>query len=277
MSTQAAESGFVEVPGARLAYDAAGQGPGLVLVHAGVCDRSMWDPVVPLLASSHRVIRYDCRGFGETQITGDVLFSNRADLMAILDHLGMDRAAIVGVSRAGQIMVDAAIEYPDRFSALIPVAPGLSGADIPMTPEEEVAFAELERLEESRDWPALIEASLRVWVDGLGGSPDRVPAVRDLVRSMEEANHRNHADDPLDQVIVLQPPAAGRLREITAPTLVMVGDLDTPGTLAAARLIAEGVTGARLLILDDVAHLPSMERPHEFVTLVEAFLEEVAG
>ena len=274
MTVRGSETGFVEVPSARLAHDAAGQGPGLVLVHAGICDRSMWNPVVPRLGASHRVVRYNCRGFGEVQVTGDVPFSNRADLIAMLDHQGMKRAAVVGVSRGGQIVIDAAIECPDRFSALILVAAGLSGADVPLTPEEELAFAELETLEESRNWPALIEADLRVWVDGLRGSPDRVPGVRDLVRSMEEANYRNHGDDPLDQVIRLEPPGAGRLNEINAPTLVMVGDLDTPDTLAAARLIAEGVRGGRLVILEGVAHLPSMERPDEFVSLVGAFLEE---
>ena len=154
-------------------------GPPLVLVHAGITDRGMWDDVWEDLARSHTVIRYDTRGFGETRITDPtVAYSNRADLIAVLDHLGIQRAALCGVSRAGSIVVDTTLEFPDRVSALIPVAAGLGGFEVEPTPQEEVAFTELERLEEAKDWPAVVERELRVWVDGLGRAPDRVPQVR---------------------------------------------------------------------------------------------------
>ena len=123
MTTLTAHTATLDVPGGRLAYDVAGDGPPLLLVHAGVTDRRMWDDVWDGLARTHTVIRHDTRGFGETVITDPaVAYSNRADIVALLDHLGIERAALCGVSRAGSIVIDTALESPDRVSALIPVA-----------------------------------------------------------------------------------------------------------------------------------------------------------
>ncbi|HZM73261.1 MAG TPA: alpha/beta fold hydrolase, partial [Candidatus Polarisedimenticolia bacterium] len=92
---------FVEVPGGRLYVEDEGNGPPVVLLHAGIANLRAWDAMVPgLAASGHRVIRYDARGFGRSE-TEDVTFSNRADAIAVLDALGLTRAALVGNSRGG--------------------------------------------------------------------------------------------------------------------------------------------------------------------------------
>src|SRR4051812_35943116 len=127
MTTMTSRTGTLDVPGGVLAYDVAGSGPPLVLLHAGIADRAMWDDVWDDLARSHQVVRYDTRGFGETRITEPTAYSNRADLVAVLDHLGIEQAALCGVSRSGSIVVDTAIEFPGRVHALIPVASGLGG------------------------------------------------------------------------------------------------------------------------------------------------------
>jgi len=80
-------TGFLETNGARIAYDVEGDGPAVVLIHAGVANRNMWDAQVGALKDAYRVIRYDTRGFGETE-TDAGTFSNRADIAALLDHLG---------------------------------------------------------------------------------------------------------------------------------------------------------------------------------------------
>ena len=265
---------YLPVPGGRLAYDVTGEGPPIVLMHAWICDRRMWDDVVPLLAGGHRVIRYDKRGFGDTEITQPVRYSNRADVIAVLDHLAIDRAALVGVSGGSVVALDTAIEFPDRVSALVCVAPGISGFDGGSTAAEESAFAVLERLEETRDWVPLVDGELAMWVDGLGQPADRVPgAVRDRVRMMDLDAYTKHGNEPLDDVIPLEPRATGRLGSVAAPTLVVVGDLDTSGSIASARRIGSEVPGAQLVEWSGVAHLPPMERPREFAQLVEAFLD----
>ena len=109
--------GFADVAGGRLAYDVEGEGSALVLAHAGICDRRMWDSVWETLVARHRVVRYDARGFGESGPT-TASFSPRADLVALLDHLDIDRAALCGVSFGGRIVLETGVEYPQRVGAL---------------------------------------------------------------------------------------------------------------------------------------------------------------
>src|SRR5688572_299700 len=139
------ESGFIEVPGAKLYYEAAGDGPQVVLIHAGVAHLRMWDAQVAAWRDRHRVIRYDTRGFGRT-LTQDVPYSNRADLAAVMDHLGVEKAHILGLSRGAMIALDFAVEQPGRAKSLVWVAGGLRGFE----PDEDSRLAamwpEMERL-----------------------------------------------------------------------------------------------------------------------------------
>jgi len=111
------ESGTIDVPGARLYYEVAGSGPAVVLIHAGVANLRMWDAQVEALAPRYRVIRYDTRGFGRTA-NEDVEFSNRDDLRAVLEHVGVPRATVLGISRGGHIAIDFTLDSPDRVEAL---------------------------------------------------------------------------------------------------------------------------------------------------------------
>jgi 3-oxoadipate enol-lactonase len=268
---------FLELPGARVAYDVTGEGRALVLMHAWIADRRMWDELVPAFARHRRVIRYDKRGYGETRVTEPVSYSNRRDLIDLLDHLDVERAAIVGVSGGAVVALDTTLEFPDRVAALVAVAPGISGFDSNLTADEEAAERELERLEEAREWKALVEAEMAFWVDGLGQPPDRVPDVRRTVARMDLDAYRNHSQEPLDAVQPLEPRATGRLTDARTPTLAVVGDLDTSGTIASARRIAAEVPGARLVEWSGAAHLLPMERPAQFVELVEAFLDDAGA
>jgi pimeloyl-ACP methyl ester carboxylesterase len=117
---------YLYANGARLFYEEAGEGPAVVLVHGGLGDLRMWDGVVPLLAASHRVVRLDVRGFGRSDAPAGE-FSPHEDLRALLDGLGIESAALVGLSLGGRIVLDAALELPERVSALVLVAPGVNG------------------------------------------------------------------------------------------------------------------------------------------------------
>ena len=119
---------YVRVPGGRLRVVDEGQGPPIVLLHAGIANLRSWDAWRRyLVAAGYRVVRYDQRGFGETT-TEAVPFSNRADVdRACSTHLGIGRAALVGNSRGGVIAFDTAIEFPDRVVAVVGVGAGLGG------------------------------------------------------------------------------------------------------------------------------------------------------
>src|SRR5215210_3996077 len=112
-----AESGMADVDGAQIAYDVAGSGPPVLLLHAGIGDRRMWDAQVPAFAEHFTVIRFDARGFGETR-KPNAPFAPYADAIALLDHLAISRAHFVGVSMGSQTAIEAAIAAPERVSAL---------------------------------------------------------------------------------------------------------------------------------------------------------------
>ena len=118
----------VDVNGARLWYDEAGSGQTVLLLHGGLGDSGLWEPVVPLLAERFRTIRIDLRFFGRS--TGPAMpWSWQEDVVGVLDELGIERAALVGLSLGGRIALDVALAHPDRLWAVVGVAPGLAGHD----------------------------------------------------------------------------------------------------------------------------------------------------
>ena len=165
-------------------YDETGEGPPLVLLHEGVVDSRIWEPVLPLLAQRHRVIRYDQRGFGRSPRPYGP-YSLVEDLVAILDAAGLERAALAGASRGGNIALAAAVERPERVSALILLGSALPGAqlDVGWTPEQ---IARWERAEADDDWPAMAELDMEVWAP-MGADPElRAMFVENAVWSNSE-------------------------------------------------------------------------------------------
>jgi len=269
---------FLELPGARLYYEVEGSGPALFLIHAGIANLRQWDPHVPAWAEHHRVIRYDTRGFGETE-TEQVEFANREDVAALLDHLGEPEAHILGCSRGGAIAIDFAVTHPERVLSLIEVAGGVGGYD-PQLPPEETALGEAlwkasEVAFEAKDWGRLADLETAFWVDGPGQSPTRVdPALRAQVRSWIYDSYVKDQDgiaQPLD------PPAATRLANLTAPLLVVIGELDEAETNAGLRWLASEVRGARFEEFRGAAHMLNLEQPARFTDLVLDFLGSVQG
>lgn len=268
-------SGFLDVPGGSLYYEATGHGHPLVLIHAGVANMRMWDPQVPRFSESYQVIAYDTRGFGRTD-TDEVEFSNRADIAAVLDHFGAESAYVLGASRGGVIAVDFALEFPDRVDALIVAAGGIGGYQSAADADQEAMWEEVDAMWENHQWEQLSDFETKWWVDGPGQSADRVdPAIRAQVHDWILSNYQAEKNEGIPQP--LKPPAAGRLSEIDIPTLVMVGDLDEPATQEACRHLADEVRGARFEAFSGAAPMLNLEQPDRFTDLVMGFLGGQAG
>src|ERR1044071_8135566 len=104
-------SGFAEVNGTRLYYEALGEGPAVVLVHGGLVDSRLWDAQMRPLSKRFRVVRYDIRGYGRSAApTGE--YQPLEDLRALLDYLKIDKATLVGLSLGGIVAADMALEHP---------------------------------------------------------------------------------------------------------------------------------------------------------------------
>jgi len=271
-------TGFLDVPGGQLYYEVAGTGHPLVFIHAGVADNRMWDEQFVPFAEHYRVIRYDTRGFGKTRTEG-VEFSNRQDLYDLLTHLGVEQAYVIGLSRGGQIAVDFTVEHPEMVAALIPAAAGLSGYDEPLGESDEVEqeaalFTHMEELWEKGAHDELQDLEVHAWVDGPRQPVGRAaPEVRERVREMNAGAYNRGEPEPKPQP--LDPPAAGRLKEIAVPTLVLIGDLDELATQAMAEYMAQHIPGARKVVFPGAAHMVNMEQPERFNQVVLEFLDRV--
>jgi pimeloyl-ACP methyl ester carboxylesterase len=265
------ETGMAEVNAARIYYEVVGEGEPLVLVHAGIADSRMWNGQFTTFAEGYRVIRYDMRGFGRTAMV-EGPFSHYEDLRALLDSLDVERAHLVGCSMGGGTVLDFALEYPQRAGDLVLVGSAVGGFGPDFDPPRQ--WDELLAADEAGDLELVSELEVEIWVIGPERSPDDVDSsVRDLVWEMNLIALQNEAAG-LGEEWEPEPPAADRLPNVLAPTLLVVGDEDQPRVFAAADLLERELPNARKVIMHGAAHLPNMERPEEFNRLVLDFLED---
>jgi pimeloyl-ACP methyl ester carboxylesterase len=269
MTAVRVESGWAAVNGANLHYLSAGAGRPLLLLHAGICDSRMWDDQIGEFARTHRVIAPDLRGFGQsTMVAGG--FSHRQDIRGLMDHLGVASAVLVAVSMAGRNALDLTLEHPDRVDALVLVGAGLSGyrfVDPDMAAADEAVDAAIAagRFEEAA------EIEITTWVAGPRRSLDVIDAA--LRRRVRDMILQSYATPPdLGQILPFEPPASGRLHEVSTPTLIIVGAEDVPDVLTICERLLVGIAGARKIVIPDAAHLPNMEQPAVFNRIVGEFL-----
>lgn len=266
-----AETGYVEVGGAPLYYEVAGAGHPLVLIHEGFTDSRMYDDQFAAFAARHRVIRYDLHGSGRSGLPAAPQAHHNA-LRDLLRHLGVARAAVLGMSVGGGVAVDFALAHPALVGALIAVAPVVGG--YPVSEAVRAQWGAFAAALTNGDTLGAVERVLRMWVDGPGRAPEQVdPAVRARVRALL----RHWVTLPRYEPRPLKPPALGRLAEIRVPTLVIAGGRDQADILAQADLLHRGIAGARRANIPDTAHVPNLERPAEFNRLVLDFLDTVSG
>lgn len=260
--------------GSGIAYDRAGPRGDVpvVLVHAGVADRRMWEPQWPALTSRHDAVRLDLRGFGDSTDRPDGPLSPPDDVLAVLDTEGIGRCHLVAASYGAGVAVEVALQRPGAVASLVLIGPG--GSLIPEATDDLRAFAADENAAlDAGDLDAAADANVRWWVDGPGRPTDRVPAhVRDLVATMQRRAFELTVDWDDVEEAEADPPALARLGEIDVPTLVLLGGLDLDAIRLAAERVAREVPGARLVVWEDVAHLPSLERPDELLELLEQHL-----
>ena len=110
--------GFADVEGTRLYYQSMGEGAPIVLLHGFSIDHRMWDGQMAALSAAHRVVRCDLRGFGQSP-PPTTPYANADDLKALLDHLGIARAVILGLSMGGGVAINFALAYPEATRALV--------------------------------------------------------------------------------------------------------------------------------------------------------------
>lgn len=258
------------INGARIHYDRAGEGLPVIFLHAGVADARMWRSQIEVFASQFDCIAPDMRGFGGSELRAEE-WSAVDDLLGLIDQLRLKPAHLVGCSMGGALAIDFALQHGERISKLVLVAPGIGGvapdaADAPL-------WEEVESAERSGDVEAMLRAEARLWLDG----PTRPEGyVKDPLRAFMVEMNGSNVGQEWDKAPAkkLEPPAAERLQEITAPTLLIVGDHDVATVYKAAGVLMDKVPHARKVVIHDAAHLPNLEHPDEFNRIVLDFLLE---
>ncbi len=267
-----ATTGYADIGDAKLYYEIAGEGETLVLSHAGFVDSRMWDDQWDEFAQHYHVIRFDMRGYGKSDLAKAPV-SRRKDLYGFLKVLNVERAHLLGCSMSGEVIIDFALEHPEMVASLIPVSAVPSGFQLQGAPPPELL--EMMNAVNQHDLARASDLQIRIWVDGPSRQPEQVnPQVRQRAAVMNKISVENGtwaADaQPLDP---LNPPAAGRLKALQVPTLVIAGALDNPEILRAADVLASEISGAKKIIIPDAAHVPNMDKPAEFNRAVLSFLQ----
>ena len=266
-------------------YEDAGEGPVVVLIHGHSLDSRMWrHPVPALVQAGFRVVRHDVRGHGRTMIppSGYTREEYAADLRDLLDRLNVDRAAsdplavsqahIVGLSMGGGIALQFALDYPERVLSLTLVDSVLAGFSYSEIPR---AIGELRQAVRTEGVRAAFE---RVWLahpmfDGVRRQPAEWELVHQMVSEFQAPEYVSDVSTPG----YVQTSLADRLGEITAPTLVVVGENDIADFQLIAELLAANLRNARLEVMAGCHHLPPMEAPEEFNRLLVEFLIASTG
>jgi pimeloyl-ACP methyl ester carboxylesterase len=188
-------------------------------------------------------------------------------------YINVGKAAIMGLSLGGYIAVDFALAYPERISALILAAPGLTGYELSSEPVKKHTEL-MNKAFLDKDLKMAVEYFQRAWTDGPVRTPDQVnPDVREKVRQMAVGSIQSINLE--NREIRLEPPAIDRLAEIQVPTLAIVGDLDMPDILEIVDLIEKNVKGAQKEVIKGAAHMVNMEKPEGFNRIVRDFLSGI--
>jgi pimeloyl-ACP methyl ester carboxylesterase len=270
------QAGIANLEGARLYYELAGEGDCLVLVHAGIADRRMWDDQFPVFARHFRVLRYDMRGFGNSAMAPGS-FSHRRDLHRLLRFLGIEKAGFLGASMGGATVIDFALEHPEMIDSLVLVCSALSG--YPYRGEPSKMVQALIAARKAGDFLKAAELQVCIWVDGPARTAEQVDSrVRERVHQMSYDSLSSQGGFLRQTGFVaeqgLKPSAARRLGGIAAPALVIIGEQDEETNVLIADNLAANIRGARKVMIRDTAHFPNMEKPAEFNRVVLSFLRK---
>ena len=232
----------------------------LVLLHPGIADSRVWDPLLPQLVGK-RVIRFDRRGFGRSPRATEN-YSALGDLVGLLDALGIETAHLVGNSMGGETSLALAVTAPERVASLTLLCPGIGGYPWVEVEEDPEIEAEWARAKEAGDVPAMAAVQGQVWFRS--GRDDYLD--EQVLKSTELDNSEAAAFEQEN------PEQWARVGAITAPTTVIAGELDPADSLQASIDLAAEIPGA-LLVRLPVDHVPQYREPEAVAEAVLATVD----
>ena len=260
-AAQTRNGAFVTVEAGRVWYQTCGTGPkAMVLIHDGLLHSASWDDVWPIVCKNFHVVRYDRRGFGQSPSAAKP-YSPVDDVLAVMHAAKMEHAVVVGSSAGGGLAVDFTLRHPEAVDRLVLSGPQVLGfgqsqyfIDHVVTLFQHLKKGDLEK--PLRDFGT-------AFAPGHDAALERAIAL--LKANPEDINHSDMAR--------VAPPAAPLLSSIKVPTMILVGDHDSPDVQAWAGAIDALIPGSHRIVVSNAGHLMYMERPARFAELIEQFVD----
>jgi len=246
-----------------LAYEQAGDGPAVILLHSRVTDRRMWDEQWrTLLEAGYRVVRCDFRGHGETP-AGKGAYSDDDDVLELADALGLDRFALAGSSYGGRVALRITARCPERVRALALLCAGMPG-HVPSRRMAELSAA-ADALVSAGDVPGAVTLMVDAWL-----GPEADETARTAVRTMRTAAYEAQLGLPEPQLTDTE--TGLDLSAVVAPALVVTGGYDLPDFAEIGDALTAVLPSTRRVHLPWAGHLPGLERPEWIAALLAGFL-----
>ena len=240
--------------------------PVVILSNSLMSNHTMWDDMLPALVDKFRVLRYDTRGHGQTEVTPGpytiALLSE--DLLALMNALNIDQAHLVGLSMGGMICSYVGAHFPDRVWSL-----GLCDTASEMPPramwDERMAMARAQGI------AALADGTIKRWfvADFIARNPEKIERVKQMILGTPLEGYLGCASAVRDMMQTTM------LLKIKAPTLILTGRQDPACTVAQGTVLHRMIDASKMEIIDSAAHLSNIEQPAEFNRILREFLDAV--
>lgn len=238
-----------------ISHQVTGDGPDLLLVHAGVADARMWARQVAELKDRYRVITLDLRGYGETPLVPQ--YSDAGDVLALLEELQAHDVTAVGASYGGYVVQQVASRRPELFARLVLLCAPTDNVQ----PDDELRalWAEENKLLEAGDVDGATDLTVRRWI-----GPEADDEARELLRVMQKRAYdlQLAAGDVDNEEWTVEP------EKITAPVRLITGAHDFAFFTDSADYLAERLPEPERIHLEWAGHLPTLERPAEALKLI---------
>ena len=262
-------SNIAAVNGVKISYEVQGEGPALVLLNDGILDKRMWDDQVKEFSAHYRVIRYDFRGWGKSELPKEP-FSHVDDLHQLLQFLRIEKVLLLGVLVGGGVALDFALEHPEMVDCVIVMTPLVSGFHY-STPTK--FWAETwQAVARSGDVSRLIQ--LYMSDQTLGQRLRDIPPLRKRVETMLSENFPVYSVDFGSLLLGLEPPTMQLIPAIHTPTLILTGDAVNLDLQRIMEYLQRGIHDARRIAIPHAGCLANIERPAEFNRIVLDWLSK---
>lgn len=266
----ATDAGYLDIDGARIYYEDRGAGDGVILIHGFAMDTRIFDMQFELFAERFRVVRYDLRGFGRSDLPIGP-YSTLDDLQIMMDRLGIERACIVGLSLGGSLAVEFTLTCPERVTGLVLAGSTLRG--YPYSDDYVKEFLYYRKLARRKGIAvAQTEMLGNPLLRSIARRPELFVHVEAMIRDYSGFHWLRH-----DPHRVFYPPAIERLGEIACPVQIIMGQNDIDDLQGVAARLVRQITHARHTVLPGVGHIVNMEAPERFNEIVLNFLDSLAG